>query len=280
MKNILIVIVVLFFTGSLKAQTLNIPAPSPVATLSQNFATSTIEITYSRPGVKDRVIFGGLIPFDSLWRTGANASTKISFGEDVKVEGKNVPAGKYALYSIPGKNSWTIIISKDTSLWGSDGYKKENDLARFTIPTQTLPFSMETFTIDIANIKPDACDIDILWNKTFVRMHVTADIDAKIMAQIDVAMKGDKPPYGQAARYYFENGKDLNQAYVWINKAIEARPEAYWFMITKAKIELKLGKNKEAAITAQQAKELSLKDKNDDYAKQADAIIADAKAKK
>ncbi len=280
MKKLLIAITVLFIAGNMKAQTLNIPAPSPVATLSQNFATSKIEITYSRPGVKDRVIFGGLIPFDSLWRTGANASTKISFGEDVKVEGKNVPAGKYALYSIPGKNSWTIILSKDTSLWGSDGYKKENDLARFTVASQTLPFSMETFTIDVANIKPDACDIDILWNKTFVRMHVTADIDAKIMAQIDVAMKGEKPPYGQAASYYFDNGKDLNQAYVWINKAIEARPEAYWLMITKAKIELKLGKNKEAAITAQQAKELALKDKDDDYAKQADAIIADAKAKK
>jgi Protein of unknown function (DUF2911) len=279
MKKLFISIAMLMISAASFSQQLNIPKPSPTQKLEQDFATSKITIEYSRPGVKGRVIYGGLVPFDSVWRTGANSSTKISFGEDVKIEGNNVPAGKYALYTIPGKQTWTIIISKDTSLWGAFGYKKENDLVRFTVKPQTLPVSLETFTIDVANIKPNACDIDLLWDKTSVSMHVTADIDAKIMAQIDAAMKGDKPPYAQAAGYYLDNGKDMNQAYAWINKALEAKPESYGTMLTKAKIEIKLGKKTDAIATAQKAKELSLKDNNEDDARAADTIIAEAKGK-
>lgn len=280
MKKFFIAIGLAFLCGSVYSQQLNIPKPSPTQKIEQEFGTSKIIIEYSRPGVKGREIFGGLLPYDSLWRTGANSSTKIYFGEEVTLEGNKLPMGMYALYTIPQKSSWTIIISKDTSLWGSDGYKKENDIARFKVNAQSIPFSLETFTIDVANMKPNSCDIDLLWDKTFVRMHVTADIDTKIMAQIDAAMKGDKPPYGQAANYYFENGKDLSKAHAWINKAIETRPEAYWLMVTKAKIEMKMGKNEDAILTAQKAKELSLKDNNSDYSKQADVIIAQAKTNK
>lgn len=280
MKKLFLAITTLMISSAAFSQQLTIPRPSPTQKVEQAFATSKIIIEYSRPGVKGRTIYGGLVPFDSLWRTGANSSTKIYFGEDVTVEGNRVPMGEYALYTIPGKQSWTMILSKDTSLWGSFGYKKENDLARFNVKSQSLPFSLETFTIDVANIKPNACDIDLLWDKTFVRMHVVADIDSKIMKQIDEAMKSDKPPYGQAAAYYYDNGKDLNKAYEWINKGIETRPDNYGWMLTKARIELKLGKKAEAIATAQKAKELSLKDNNLDDAKQAEAIIADAKGKK
>lgn len=279
MKKLFLVITVLMISLSAFAQQLNIPRPSPTQKLKQDFATSKIIIEYSRPSVKGRTIFGGLVPYDSLWRTGANASTKIYFGEDVTVEGHRVPQGMYALFTIPRKESWTIILSKDT-VSGADEYKKENDLVRFNVKPQSLPFSIETFMIDVANIKPNACDIDLLWDRTHVRMHVVADIDPKIMRQIDEAMKGEKPPYGQAANYYYENGKDLAKAYEWINKAVEARPDAYWLMLTKARIEMKLGKHAEAISTAQKAKELSLKANNQTDAKQADAIIADAKAKK
>ena len=161
--------------------------------------------------------------------------------------------GEYALYTIPGKQSWTMILSKDTSLWGAFGYKKENDLARFNVKSQSIPVSIETFTIDVSNIKPNACDIDLLWDKTFVRMHVVADIDSKIMKQIDEAMKSDKPPYVQAAAYYYDNGKDLNKAYEWINKGIETRPDNYGWMLTKARTN-SLGSV--AIATAQKAKEL------------------------
>jgi tetratricopeptide (TPR) repeat protein len=139
---------------------------------------------------------------------------------------------------------------------------------------------IESFTINIFNIKPSECEVGIWWEKTKVSFKITEDIDAIIMKQIDVAMKGDKPPYGQAATYYYENGKDLKQAYEWINKAVEARPEAYWLMTTKAKIELKMGKNKEAIATSEKAKELALKDNDNSYVQQNDKLIAEAKAKK
>lgn len=279
MKKIFILLSIVILAGTAHAQQLNIPKASPTQKLEQEFGTSKITVEYSRPGVKGREIYGGLVPYDSIWRTGANASTKIFFGDDVMIEGNRVPMGNYALYTIPGRQSWTIIISKDTTLWGAFGYKKENDLIRFNVKPQSLPFSLETFTIDIANIKPAACDIDLLWDKTFVRIHITMDIDPKIMAQINEAMKNDKPPYAQAATYYFDNGKDLSKAYEWINKAIEARPESYGMLLTKAKIEMKMGKRGDAVATAQKAKELSLKDHNMDEARQADAIIAEAKSK-
>jgi hypothetical protein len=261
-------------------QGLNIPAPSPLQKIIQNFATSKISIEYSRPGVKGRSIFGELVPYDSVWRTGANAPTKITFGEEVQLEGKNVPAGIYALYMMPGKEQWTMILSKDTALWGAFGYKAGNDLMRVQLKPTTLPMSMETMTFLFSNVKPTACDVQLLWDKTMVSFHVTTEIDAKIMTQIDQAMKGEKPPYWQAANYYFENGKDINKAYEWVNKAIAARPDAYFMMTAKAKMELKMGKTAEAITTAKQAMELARKENDNNYIAQNEKIIAEASAKK
>ncbi len=278
--SLLLVLVTVISAGSgVVAQPLNIPAPSPTVTVTQNFATSFISLVYSRPGVKGRTIYGDLVPYDKLWRTGANASTKIAFGEDVKVEGKDVPAGKYGLYTIPGKDEWVIILSKDTTLWGSDGYKAENDLVRFTVKSYKLSHDVESFTIDINDIKPNSCSLTLYWEKTGVTFNVTADIDTKIMKQIDDAMKGEKPPYWQAANYYFENGKDINQAYIWVNKAIDARPEAYWMMTGKAKMELQMGKYDAAVATGTQAMELAKKENDTSYIQQNEKTIAEAKSK-
>jgi hypothetical protein len=263
-----------------QGQTLKIPAPSPFQKISQDFATSKITIEYSRPSVKGRTIFGDLVPYDSIWRVGANASTKIMFGEDVMVEGKAVPVGKYALYIIPKKDEWTLILSKDTTLSGTSGYKQANDLFRFQVKPMALPMSIETMTFMINNIKPASCDIQLLWDKVMISFNVTADIDKKIMAQIDEAMKGEKPPYWQAANYYFENGKDINKAYEWVNKALVDRPDAYFIMTAKAKMELKMGKKSEAVTTATKALELSKKEGDNNFVKQNEKIINDAKAMK
>jgi hypothetical protein len=261
------------------AQSLTIPRPSPTCRVEQEFATSKITIDYSRPGVKGRTVFGDLVPYGKVWRTGANAATKIKFGEDVQVQGNNVPAGKYGFYTIPDKTEWTIIFSKDTILWGDDGYKAENDLLRFKVQPEALPSLQETFTIEINNIRSESCDITLKWEKTSVTFSVKADIDSKIMKQIDEAMNVDKRPYGPAATYYFENGKDLNQAYAWITKAVEKRPDAYWYMTTKAKIEMKLGKYNDALATATAAKDLATKDSDVSYIQQNEKIIAEAKSK-
>jgi hypothetical protein len=268
----------LMAVAAVQAQSLTIPRPSPLAKVEQEFGTSKIWLEYSRPSVKGRAIFGELVPYDKVWRTGANASTKIKFGADVMVEGAPVKAGKYAIFTIPSKDEWTIILSNDT-IGGADEYKQENDLIRFKVKTTVPANPVETFTISVYNITNTSCEIGIAWDKTKATFKVTEEIDAKIMKQIDEAMNVDKRPYWQSANYYFENGKDINQAYAWVNKAIEKRPDAYWMLTTKAKMELKMGRYKDAVATAEKAKELAAKDQDTSYILQNEKTIAEAKAK-
>lgn len=271
--------VLVVFAISVNAQTVNFPRASPTCKVDQEFGTSKIMIEYSRPGVKGRDIFGGLVPYDSVWRTGANSATKIYFGDEVQIEGNKVPAGKYALYTIPGKQSWTIVLSTDTALWGSFGYSSKSDFLRVKVKPTTLSSPVETFMINVANIKNDACDVELAWDKTKVSFHVTTNTDARVMAQIDEAMKGDKPPYWQAAYYYFENGHDVNKAYEWVNKAIVARPDAYYMLTEKAKMELAMGKYKEALETATAARDMAIKSDDTGHIFTNNQTIATAKAK-
>jgi len=274
-----LILISMLIGGTISAQQINFPAASPTEIVSQNFGTSKIVIEYSRPGVKGRTIFGGLVPYDSVWRTGANSCTKISFGDDVQLEGNKVPAGKYALYTIPGKQSWTIVLSSDTTLWGAFGYSSKSDFLRFKVKPQSIPNTEETFLMNIANIKNNECDIQLIWEKTKVSFNVTADIDSKIMSQIDAAMKGDKPPYWQAAYYYFENGHDVNQAYEWVNKAIAARPDADFMYTEKAKMELQMGKYSDAVATATKALDMAKKAGDTGLTFTNEQTIAAAKAK-
>jgi hypothetical protein len=144
------------------------PAPSPLCTLKQRVGTTDIEIEYSRPGVKNRKIFGELVPYGEVWRTGANASTKISFNNPIKFDGTEIPAGKYALYTIPGEKEWTLIIHKDTSLRGTEGYQEANDLARLKVAAVKLTEPVETFTIDVNDIRDDSATLNFIWDKTRV----------------------------------------------------------------------------------------------------------------
>jgi hypothetical protein len=264
-------------TSNLNAQ-LSIPAPSPSVTLKQGFATSFIELNYSRPSVRGRLVFGDLVPFGKVWRTGANGATTIAFGEEVSVGGKKLAKGKYGILSIPGKAEWTLILSKDTTVTSPADYKQENDAVRVTVKPVKLPQAVETFTIEIANVRPkgDGCDIRIMWERTMVIFTVTADIDTKIMAQIDEAMKGEKKPYYQAARYYFENKKDLSKALQWADEAVKARPDAYWIVLLKARIQYAMGDYDGCIATANHSKEKAKADQNDDYIKMNDQLIAEA----
>jgi hypothetical protein len=270
--------------ATVNAQQLNIPQPSPNTNIRQAFATSFIELNYSRPSVRGRVVFGrgGLVAMGKVWRTGANAATTITFGEEVSVNGVKLPKRKYGLLTIPSASEWTIILSKDTTVTSASDYKQENDAVRFTVKPVKLPSLVETFTIDIANVRPkgDACDIRIMWEKTMVSFTVSADIDSKIMAQIDEAMKGEKKPYYSAARYYYDNGKDLKKALEWVDEAIKARPEAYWIVLLKAQIQFKLADYTGAIATAKQCAEIAKKDENDEYVKKAEAIVADSEKAK
>lgn len=259
------------------AQELKIPSPSPTQTIKQEFALSEISIVYSRPSAKGRVIFGDLVKYDTIWRTGANSSTKITFGEDVKINGKAVPAGQYSLFTKPGKTEWEIILSKNLESWGAMGYKPDQDFMRFKVKSNKLADHVETFTIVFANQKSNTVDIQLMWEKTSVSFTVSAEIDEKIMSGIEGAMKGEKKPYFQAAAYYYENNKDLNKALGWVNEAAKAEPNAFWIEHLKAKIQYKL-KDYKGAITSAESSKLKAKEQgNADYMALNDKLIAEAK---
>lgn len=260
------------------AQSLPIPPPSPKQTITQQFATADIEIEYSRPGVKGRKAFGDVVAFDKVWRTGANAATTIAFGDDFTVNGVKVAKGKYGLLSIPGEREWTIIITKDLNVTGETAYKQENDVVRIKAKPVTLSYTVETFTIDINNIKPTEADIFLRWDRTEVSFKVKADIDEKVMSAIEKEMGVDRRPYAQAATYYFENGKDLNKALEWINKAVDSRPEAFWLLHTKAKIQHKLKDYAGAVASAESSVAKAKAASNDDYVKMNEKLIAEIKA--
>ncbi len=262
-----------------KAQQLKVPAPSPAATIKQSVGLAEVTVEYSRPGVKGRTIYGDVVPFGKVWRTGANASTKITFGEDVKLDGNPVPAGTYAFYTIPDKDEWTIILNKNLTLWGSDGYKQEEDYLRFKVKTTALTNKVESFTFNMFDIAPTSAGMELLWEQTRVAFIITADIDAKVMKNIDATMATDKRPYYQAASYYYDNDKDMKQALAWINKAIEINPKAYWAIMLKAKIQVKLKDVTGANASAQKVITMAKADDDDAFVKQAQQLIDSNKKK-
>jgi hypothetical protein len=244
---------------------LKVPAPSPATTVKQDFGISSVELSYSRPGVKGRKIFGDLVPYDKIWRTGANNPTTITFGDEVTIGGKKIPAGKYGLLTIPGQQEWTVIISKSTSVSSPAAYKEAEDVVRLKVKPHELPFPIESFMIIFDRITPTSMDAVILWDKLAVPFTISTEIDSKVTAQIDQLMKTDKPPYFQAAMYYLENDKDLEKAVAWMDKAIQENPKAFWVYHNKANALAKLGKKKDAAEAAQKSIVLAKEAQNDDY---------------
>ena len=251
------------FTNSSFAQTpkIEFPAPSPTSTLKQRVGLTDIEIVYSRPGKKGRTIFGSLVPYGEVWRTGANASTKISFSTPVKLNGHEVPAGKYALYTIPGETEWTIIIYKNPDLSGAFNYDPKDDLIRFTTQAVEIGATIETFTVDIGDIKDDSALLYMLWDRTLVPVKIEVNLVPKLAAQIDEAMaatEGQKPYY-QAAMFYYDHDLDLQKARKWIDVAAKEN-ERYYILHLKAKILAKLGEKEQAIAAAKRSTELAIKD--------------------
>jgi len=256
---------------------LNTPQPSPTETVKQNFGLSSIELSYSRPGMKGRKVFGDLVPFGDVWRTGANGATTLTFGDDVVIGDKSIPAGKYGLLTIPGESSWTIIITKQTDVTSPAAYKQDQDVVRLQATPVMLPYDVETFSIGFGEIKDSTLMLSMMWENTFVSFPISTEIDSKVMKQIDALMKTEKKPYFQAASYYLNNGKDLNKALGWFNKAIEQQPDAFYIYYQKALTEAKLGKTADAIATAQKSIELSKKAQNGDYVRLNEKLIESLK---
>jgi hypothetical protein len=251
-------------TNTILAQ-VEMPAPSPKQSIEQQFGMGSIEIVYSRPSAKDRKVFGDLVPYGKIWRTGANEASLISFSEPVEIDGKRVDSGTYALYTIPYEDVWEVILNKGVSNWGTENYLESEDVFRSKIEPVKNKAKIETFTIQLANIKNETCQLQILWDKKIVNIPIAVDIKEKLRAKINAAMLTNDKPYWQAAQFYYEYDKNLSKALENIDKAIESNLKAYWMYLYKAKIQKDMSNNagalKSSIISLQLAKDA----KNEDF---------------
>ncbi len=266
MKQIILA-VSLFTAGTFAQAQVKMPAPSPTQTIKQDFALGTIELTYSRPSAKGRDIIGDLVPYNKVWRTGANNATIIKFTDPVEINGKRIDTGSYALYTIPAESAWEVILNKGTSNWGSSGYKESDDVIRFSVPSMKMKNKVETFTMQFADIKPESCELQLMWEKTVVAVPIKAVIKDRIRAQVEKGMASEKKPYFAAAQFYREYEMNDKKALEAISGAVKDNPKAYWMWIYKAKIEKDLGDKVAAKASSEKSLELAKAEKNDDYVK-------------
>lgn len=270
MKKVLLIAVIAVMSLVAEAQ-VQTPAPSPAGSVSSTIGLTDVKIEYFRPRLKGRKIFGEkdvMYPHGTIWRTGANSGTKITFSDDVKVEGTAVPKGEYLIFTWPGASEWTISLYKDLKIGGNTGaYDKSQEAANFKVKSEKLATPVETFTISIDDIAADnkSGKVNLTWENTKVGFTVSSDYDAKVMKSIETFTKVSPNNYFQAAVYYLDNNKDLNKALEWVNLALESNPTAFWMLHQKAKIQKALGDKKGATETATASLNEAKKANNRDY---------------
>lgn len=245
----------------------SMPQPSPTQSMEQNFGLSSVELTYSRPGLKGRNVFGTIVQYDSLWRTGANSATKIKFNDPVEILGHQVDSGSYAIYTIPHKNGdWTFILNKGFKNEGVNGYKQSEDVFRETVKSVKTKNKVETFTMQFTDIKPESCVLSISWDNLVLNVPIKENIKDKIRAQLEQALSSDKKPYWQAAQFYHEYDNNQPKALEMINAAIaENEKPPFYFVYYKAKIQQATGDKKGAMATSQQSLQLAKEAGSSDY---------------
>jgi Protein of unknown function (DUF2911) len=279
MKKIVLTLA-MFAAGIATFAQVKMPAPSPTQTIKQDFGLGSVELTYSRPSVKGRKIFGGHEPFGEIWRTGANAATKIKFTEPVEMGGKKLDSGTYVIYTIPNKTTWEVIINKGLENWGADGYKDSLDVVRFKVPAMKTAEKIETMTMQFANVKAESCDLHIMWEQTAIAIPIKTNITEKLKAYYEKELPDNKKLFWSAAQFYFEYDKNNVKALDCVNKGIEANKKAFWMFLYKAKIEKEMGDKASALASAKTAKELATEAKNDTYIRDSQALIDELGAKK
>ncbi len=274
---------ILFVIGSFLSLTamaqVKMPAASPTQTLTQEFGLGKMEIVYSRPSLKGRAVFGAgslLAPIGDVWRTGANGATKLTFSDPVVLGNKTIPAGSYALFTIPGATEWTIIINTNSKGWGSFDYKEAEDVVRFKVAPETTGSTTETFTIGVDNITAQTATIYLKWGKTKVNFPISTDIKPTVRAQIEAATTAatvNPNVYQSAATFYLELDHDYNKALVFADKAIAANGKAYWLHLLKARVHVALNDKAGAKAAANTCKQMAIEAKNMDYVRSADEIL-------
>lgn len=276
MKNFSLatIIIGLLMTYQSQAQ-INMPAPSPFSKVTQNVGLIEASVEYSRPGVKGRKVFGDLVPFDKMWRTGANSPTKLTFSDKVKIDGKEVPAGSYTLISMPGESEWTFILNKDSKNRGVFDYNQSEDVIRFKAKSRSLNDVVESFTIGFTDLTMNSAHLEISWEKTAVKFAIETEVDDIVMAQIKnyLSPEKDAGPFYSIASYYYNKGTNMEQALELITKSVEMRPR-YWSMHMKAKIQAKMDDKMGALASAQKSMEMAKKADNQDYVRLNEKLMA------
>lgn len=281
MKRYSLIFTALLCSFTVVAQ-IKTPSLSPQFELKGAVGLAEVKVVYSRPSARGRQIAGNLIPYGEVWRTGANASTKISFSEDVKLNGHPVPAGEYALYTIFTEETATIILSKNLSWWGAIGYDPAEDQLRFDVPVKHPSSHYETFTISFSDFTLHSANLNMKWEHTKAMFAIESEVDSKVMADIKAQVIDGAPAnpgvYFQAASYYYETERDPEMALAWVNKAIEgSKNEQYWVFHLKAKLLARLDRKKEAVATAKKSIELAAAGKNPDYVRLNEQLIESLK---
>lgn len=267
----------MLLTTQVSIAQISLPAASPAATITQGVGLGEVRIDYSRPSLKGRKMFGAQHPYDVVWRTGANKVTNFTISKEMEVGGTKVPAGKYALLTIPSTSEWTVILNKEADSWGAYTYNEASDVLRFKVKPEKLAKPKEQFTISFDEFTPTQARVSIEWEGVAVRFWVKQDPDAEIIEQINTALSASdvKPgAYMAAANYYYDTNRDLNKAFDWASKALESN-KAYWAYAVRAKIAAKNGKCEVAVADAQAGLPEAKKSNDMSYVLTLEKIIKD-----
>jgi hypothetical protein len=253
---------ILFFAciTSIAFGQLNLPNASPDQEFKQHLGFTEVQVKYSRPSARGRTIFGDLVPYDQLWRTGAHDATTIWLSDSIMINGVNIPSDTFSLFTIPGKSEWTIIFNKVPEMHGTSDYAEANDQLRFKVKSEKAPRFYETFTIEINDLTKDGAFVYLLWENTLVKFPIQSYADQKVMAEIadriNVKKEEKASLYYQASLYYFNNNKDLNQAYEWVKVANGKTQDAAYLQL-QAKLEAAQRRASEALVTLSKSTELA-----------------------
>jgi Protein of unknown function (DUF2911) len=256
---------------------IEMPQPSPGASLTQKVGMSEVKIEYSRPSMKGRKIMGEIVPFGEIWRTGANSPTKFTTTDSITVGGKGLAKGSYVVLTRPGKDSWEIIFNKNpaASAFNYTPEIQKDDVAKVMAKPVTLPMSIENFTFSIGNVTMNSANIEMMWENTYVSVPFTNDVDGKVMAQIKQKLDGPtQSEYFAMSQYYFDNGKGNAEALDFANKAI-AKGDRFWMLRHKSLVQAKMGDKAGAIATAKRSLELAKTEKNMDYVRMNEKSIAE-----
>lgn len=277
MKNILIIFAFIIAPLFAEAQ-LKTPQASPKATVFQTVGLTDVEIVYSRPAARGRAVFGNLVPFGKIWRTGANENTTISFSDDVVIDGKTLPKGKYSLYTIPKIESWEVIFYSTTNNWGNpEAWNESNVVLRTTVKEESMNKPVESFTIGIGNLTSDSADLNMSWENSSVSMKFIVPTQKEVLANIEKVLAGPtSADYFAAAQYLYQSNGDNAKAMSYMDKAMEMSTEKpYWYTRQKSLIQAKAGDKKGAIETATLSLAAAEAAKNSDYVKMNRESIAE-----